>query len=501
MLTHIRAWIDDPVHTRILWLNGTAGAGKSTLAQTVAEDCAHQKKLGASFFFSEGAPDRSRSMLFPSIAFQLLHMFPSLKSPIEAAVQLDATIPFKQPRDQFQKLIADPLLRLETPLAQPVIIVVDSLHESESEVWTEEVITILADALRDSRLPLRFIITSQPEPYIQTRFKKPEIRPLVRILSLHRFDAKADIRLFLQHRFKEIYERRKHTMRSPPHPWPSDPDLDKLVEKSSGLFLYASTVGNSVEDRTRRPQEQLDAVLGIRKLPGARTHADLDQLYSRTLSMFPLQSEEDSALSVVGAIVLLFEPLSAKALEDLLVVHTGDVSRALEGLHGFFDVPDSNDEGDDYNLKMRDEPIRLMHSEFREFLTDHERSKQFSLDPVLSHGDLAHFCLTIATRLLKQNVCDLEQRSYSESDLKQRCNLCIPSALRYACRYWASHLLHTSFRASIVSDLRMFVDKALKPWIETLSLLGDLHIAVASLKAVQQWLKVSSVRLSPCNGC
>jgi hypothetical protein len=175
------------------------------------------------------------------------------------------------------------------------------------------------------------------------------------------------------------------------------------------------------------------------------------------------------------------------------------VSIALHGMHGLFEVLDTADEGDDD--KIRHEPVRLMQSAFREFLTDHERSKHFSINPILHHGDLAQFCLTIATRMLKQDMCSLGDLSFSQpnssySDLAARCNNTIPSALRYACRHWASHLLHTSFRTSVVSNLRTFADKSLKPWIETLSLLDELHLAVMSMKIVKQRLKVSSSRLS-----
>lgn len=69
-----------------------------------------------------------------------------------------------------------------------------------------------------------------------------------------------------------------------PTPWPSDHELEQLVGKSSGLFLYASTVGNSVEDRTRRPGDQLEVVLGVKKGHNIAAHTNLDKLYTKMLS-------------------------------------------------------------------------------------------------------------------------------------------------------------------------------------------------------------------------
>ena len=55
----------------LLWLHGPAGAGKSAIAQTVAEICAERGQLAASFFFSRSSPDRNAlKHLFPTIAVQ-----------------------------------------------------------------------------------------------------------------------------------------------------------------------------------------------------------------------------------------------------------------------------------------------------------------------------------------------------------------------------------------------------------------------------------------------
>jgi hypothetical protein len=60
VLRTIEKWIvgqDD--HSRIPWLYRPAGAGKSAIAQTVAESTAKQKNLAASFFFFRSSPDRN----------------------------------------------------------------------------------------------------------------------------------------------------------------------------------------------------------------------------------------------------------------------------------------------------------------------------------------------------------------------------------------------------------------------------------------------------------
>jgi len=77
----ITSWIDKisrEDEDRILWLHGPAGAGKSAVAQTIAEDCAQRNILAASFFFSRGRPGRDTiERLFATIAYQLAISIPS----------------------------------------------------------------------------------------------------------------------------------------------------------------------------------------------------------------------------------------------------------------------------------------------------------------------------------------------------------------------------------------------------------------------------------------
>ena len=52
------------------WLNGLAGTGKSTIAQTFAEMVANNGALGASFFCSRDYLDRKElKNTFPTLAY------------------------------------------------------------------------------------------------------------------------------------------------------------------------------------------------------------------------------------------------------------------------------------------------------------------------------------------------------------------------------------------------------------------------------------------------
>ena len=59
VLWEIEHWLEDEGKQHIFWLNGLAGTGKSTIAQTFAERAFADGKLGASFFCSRDFTDRN----------------------------------------------------------------------------------------------------------------------------------------------------------------------------------------------------------------------------------------------------------------------------------------------------------------------------------------------------------------------------------------------------------------------------------------------------------
>src|ERR1700753_3128916 len=74
VLGDIDRWLTSELDQRIFWLNGLAGTGKSTIAQTFAETSFADGKLGASFFCSRDFEDRSNIQnIFPTLAFPLAH--------------------------------------------------------------------------------------------------------------------------------------------------------------------------------------------------------------------------------------------------------------------------------------------------------------------------------------------------------------------------------------------------------------------------------------------
>ena len=80
VLWEIERWSTGKQEQHVFWLNGLAGTGKSTIAQTVAEAAFADGKLGASFFCSRDFADQSNlQVIFPTLTFQLAHQYPHFR--------------------------------------------------------------------------------------------------------------------------------------------------------------------------------------------------------------------------------------------------------------------------------------------------------------------------------------------------------------------------------------------------------------------------------------
>ena len=93
ILDEIGLWTQDFERPSVYWLNGLAGSGKSTIAQTVAERVFSDGLLGASFFCSRDFEDRSNlQFIFPTLAVQLARRYTKFRSIIIPLVQSDPGI-------------------------------------------------------------------------------------------------------------------------------------------------------------------------------------------------------------------------------------------------------------------------------------------------------------------------------------------------------------------------------------------------------------------------
>lgn len=465
----------------MLWLKGMAGTGKSTISRTVAKSFNQANSLGASFFFKRGEGDRGNAIkLFPTIARQLLQRFPGLLASVSNAIHDDPDIATKALKDQFKKLILEPLQELELGYQQTsaTVIVIDALDECEDDNDIRVILQLLPQLGELKAVRLRIFLTSRPDLPVSRGFLNISTRDY-QDLVLHEIPeavTERDISLFLDHRLSQIRKERLL-----PVDWPRRTDVQMLVTLSVPLFIFAATVCRVFDDDNWDPVDSLTQILTHRS-----EQSKLAPTYLPVLRRF-LNNETDKQKNqliqefreVVGAIVILESPLSITSLSSLLGLSEKLIILRLNPLHSVLCVP-------------RDEstPVRLFHLSFRDFLL-HEKS-EFWVDEEDMHQRLTTRCFLMCDNL-RRNICRLLSHGTLRAEIDHRIiDKVISPELRYSCRYWAHHLLRSKDINSVLHDAISFLQKHFLHWVEAMSILSLVSEILGIIDRLQLEMPVSS---------
>ncbi|KDR74699.1 hypothetical protein GALMADRAFT_1334057, partial [Galerina marginata CBS 339.88] len=349
VLNKIMDWIHgaDPEtpNALIMWLYGPAGSGKSAIARSIAELCAKEGILVASYFFSRFDATRNHGRsLIATIAYQASLCFPDLRDRIIGTIEHDPFIFTRSLDSQIVSLIIEPLqervgsgyFNTATPAR---VVVVDGLDECEDRNTQVKILNAISKSLQQHHLPFIFLIASRPEPDIRGAFGFGFLNQIsIRNPLDDDYLPSEDIRLFLLNKFAEIKESHPFRAQIPPI-WPSDNALWTIVNKSSGQFIYASTVVKFVQSTRHRPHQRLEIILGIRPTQNEMPFAELDALY---MQIFSSVVNPDSALQIIALHLFSAIPYSVCGMENFLLLDAGDISVLLCDLTSLVAVEDDD---------------------------------------------------------------------------------------------------------------------------------------------------------------
>ena len=496
VLWEIEHWLAADQGQQIFWLNGLAGTGKSTIAQTFAERMFADGKLGASFFCSRDFANRSNlQAIFPTLAVQLAYQYKLFQDEL-LQVMKGPDVTKESLCSQMEKLIVGPLKAASIP----TLIIIDALDECKDEEPASVILSILSRHVNE--IPnVKFFITGRPESRICTGFRLRSLLPITEILKLHEVKPEAvnnDIKLFFQTRLTELAKERSDC--SFTEDWPSPSEINILCDKAVGFFIYAATAIKFIMSKSHTPTQQLNHIISLPQSTSCEGRSGIDVLYIQVLNQAVNDVDADDEefcshfRTVVGSVLLVFNPLSVKALSELLKV--SGISTTLRSLHSILLVPTS-----------KVAPVHIFHKSFPDFLMDPSRctNQQFFIDPPVHHRDILISCLKLMEEKLRRNICRLDDHAILSQveDLPGHQKEHIGDALEYACCFWTKHLLGVSVSGPGVEEVQEAIDKffttCLLFWIEVLSLVGKLHIGVYALNDIQQWYTLVSCAWSICS--
>lgn len=245
------------------------------------------------------------------------------------------------------------------------MIVIDALNECENAKDVREVIQLFAKVKGLKKSRLRVFMINRQETSIRLDFIKI-LKNCHRDFVLHNVSPSMinqNILTFYRHELKDLDFSES---------WPSEPDVDHLVKRAGGLFIWAATACRFIERDERLARRRLSLILDnddAKKGP----EKELNKIYTKIL----LQSVSDEYdeekreqlfamfRDIVESIVILIDPLLATVLAKLLDKSQKEVDHTLGDLYSILNVP-----------KNQDKLIRSIHSSFLDFLLNSKRCKK-----------------------------------------------------------------------------------------------------------------------------
>jgi hypothetical protein len=474
----------------IFWLSGMAGTGKSTIARTVARYFKKDGILGASFFFKRGRGDQGSAVkLFPTIVKQLATHTPQMITGIQKALRNDPAISGKSLREQFDKLLLQPLLAVDQGQSSTsTVVVIDALDECEREEDVEVILELLPKVEKATCTRIRFFLTSRPESPVRFGFDQIDQSDYQNTIvqNLDNDVIKHDITLYLREELRRIRQKRPRDI---PSSWPGEERIEALATMAVPLFIFAATMCRFVADKRWNPERRLQQFFD--DSPGSK----MDKTYRPILNQLLAEDKNDMDQLVeefqktIGVIILLATPLSLSALTELVEMPEVEISTRLDAFHSVLTIPDEP------NL-----PIQTLHLSFHDYLVHKDMKAQesisrFWVDKKKKHEFIARQCLIVMGRYLKKNICRLSSYGTSRTEIDpDSITQFLPPALQYTCRYWVYHLAQSSLSANTISQILPFFEGHFLHWLEVMAILG---IISECLNAVDTLLVLTKVSLLP----
>jgi hypothetical protein len=483
-LEFIINWVNNPASERGLVLLGQAGTGKSSIAHEIARLFDKMHRLTSSFIFVRREQSvRKAYHLFTTLARDLADRYPSFKIALGKVVK-DNTALRVGTRDYdtlFESLILEPLK--DVHIVGPILVVIDALDESGDASGRIGLHAFLARNL--IRLPSNFrvVITSRPEHAIVSALVEAQ-SVKIKYMDDTKLAAETheNIVAFFQQRLP--WDELRH-------------HVEALAVKAEGLFQWAAVASQLILYPPARFGYSKEKCTKHFLEPSTNRHGQdlLGELYKDVLEgYFTDQEARDLFRSVVGQLITSVEPLTIRTFIPLRqhASYDEDSDAAVTGILSGLGSLLSNVNSSDKNL-----PIIPLHTSFRDFLTNKDKSGDFYVDVRDAHHQLAHSCLNLLLDPLdglKFNICKLETSYLANDDvedLNTRVGEHIPPALLYACRFWDDHLKHTDFKMDLFRKVQTLFREKFLFWLEALSLTRIISLAPSAFATLNMWLASS----------
>ncbi|KAL5634275.1 hypothetical protein ACGC1H_006177 [Rhizoctonia solani] len=473
-------WAQESDAGRTCWMNGMAGTGKTTIAYSVCTSLEQASALGASFFCSRAIPECDQvKHIIPTIAYQLARYSIPFHFALDKVLELNPDVRTRALKLQYQKLLVEPLLQVRASLPTDFIVVIDALDECENEESLGHILDLLLSPT--SVLPIRFLVSSRPEPEIDQRMANligKQDRSRLVLHDLNEDAVKSDIETYMRHELDHIPLTDSH--------WSG------LIDRCGVLFIYASTVCRLVKQghKTRTLNTTIGIIVSSAPTSAHEDEHAIDKLYLAILTAAcdetkMMQASIRTTRDLMETVICAIEPMTLGALASVLRLEDAEQANAfLQPLRSVLNVT-----GDGL--------VTTLHASFPDFLLSSARSGSFHCVATKRHTTLTESCLRLISATEPQfNICGLPSSYLADSEVKdidERVSRSISRGLIYSCRHWSTHLYLGDYDEKLVDAVRILLFDKLLIWMEILNLTGNMRFGTNIIRNAEKWCREKGI--------
>ncbi|QRV92032.1 hypothetical protein RhiJN_20050 [Ceratobasidium sp. AG-Ba] len=470
LIERIVAWIDggsqpdtskQPSEATIMLLTAVAGAGKTTVAHTIAGICAQKHQLASSFFFDRETEGRnSPQALFSTMAADLSRRDSHIAERVAMAIKEDGSLPSAPIMNQFVELILKPCQK--TSLTGPAVIVIDALDEA----WDNRLLEILRDKAGQLPRMFRIFLTSRMRPELASLYDESHVR--VVDLDIGDEANMGDMSLFVPHKLRALAKDMRLG-----DDWPGEALTLSLTERAGGLFQWIATVCEYLRQFSD-PTSELTELLSSSDPAAATAEEKMDSLYALIIESFNWRDKVfvESYHIVMGTAIASKTPMTISAMEELHqrrpLVSEATLLRLSPLLTGMNKTAHTR------------QPVRMLHQSLRDYLVLRFSSSPnhtcFQITEKQNSAKLAFLCLNMMNTSLENGLSIsgyLASQSKTKGSIPKPAAGEISEALWYACRFWLDHVKDDDCLNGVQDMLARFLERNLVKWLELVSSYGE----------------------------
>ena len=496
-----RRWRDS-TQSRLLWIKGDPGKGKTMMMIALTEELSKKVKAGWSTFKSRSLKEMARRMasnfrpclvsyffcqntdsrlnnaasVLKGLIYLLVTQENGMIRHIRKRYDKGRSGIFEGPNAVYTlRLILQDILN-DSALPSTYLLI-DALDECNEGL--QQLLDTITDERFTMKSKVKWLVASRNLPDIAERLR-PDNAQMKINLEMNAEHVTRAVNAFIDAKVQRLALQKQYDVAL------KEEVRRTLLQRSEATFLWVALACKKLE---KEPASETQSVL--EELP-----AGLDSLYERMMKQ--ILSEPNMRMEhckqILRSAVVTYRPLrlqelvSTTELPNKISDNVRYLSDLVERCGSF--------------LTLRNETVFFIHQSAKDYIISGNGRKVLGLDLAEEHGKTTYQSLSILSKTLKKDLCGLKNPGILINELTE---VAVKDTLRrieYACCYWVYHLSyhiihtnHAQLSTAILSDggiVHKFLQTHFLHWLEALGLLQRLSEGVTM---IQQLLSITHVRV------